>query len=273
VSGKILVIGSTVNPGTCDTVQHMLACREVHVAYSPTFVAQGTVLADLVDPHTVSVGTENLAVADTCKKVFGSIIVQGTPIYVMKPMTAEILKLAGNCRATMEISYFNMIGQILLNQNLEQDLDTACLYLNFVKKTARFKFGFGFGGPCYPRDNRAMVHYANKIGLDFPLGKLVDQFNINHILWLNEHAMTQNHNKLPFYFPYNSYKPGVSIIEESHQLRVCMNLLNKGKTVYIESSKFLSPETQDALIKEFTNQVKFVKINDLDKEDVYTISF
>jgi UDP-glucose 6-dehydrogenase len=231
------------------------------------------VLADLVDPHTVSVGTENLAVADTCKKVFGSIIVQGTPIYVMKPMTAEILKLAGNCRATMEISYFNMIGQILLNQNLEQDLDTACLYLNFVKKTARWKFGFGFGGPCYPRDNRAMVHYANKIGLDFPLGKLVDQFNINHILWLTEHAISKNENNLPFYFPYISYKPGVSIIEESHQLRVCMNLLNKGKTVYIESSKFLSPETQDALIKEFTNQVKFVKINDLDKEDVYTISF
>ena len=273
MSGKILVIGSTVNPGTCDTVQHMLACRKVHVAYSPTFVAQGTVLADLVDPHTVSVGTENLAVADTCKKVFGSIIVQGTPIYVMKPMTAEILKLAGNCRATMEISYFIMIGQILLNQNLEQDLDTACLYLNFVKKTIRWKFGFGFGGPCYPRDNRAMVHYANKIGLDFPLGKLVDQFNINHILWLTEHAISKNENNLPFYFPYISYKPGVNIIEESHQLRVCMNLLNKGKTVYIESSKFLSPETQDALIKEFTNQVKFVKINDLDKEDVYTISF
>jgi UDPglucose 6-dehydrogenase len=273
VSGKILVIGSTVNPGTCDTVRRMLADRGVHVAYSPTFVAQGSVLANLIDPHTVSVGTENLAVADTCKKVFGSIIVEGTPIYVMKPLTAEILKLAGNCRSTMDISYFNMIGQILLSQSLEQDLETACQYLNFVKKTTKWKFGFGYGGPCYPRDNQAMVHYANSVGMDFPLGKLVDKFNTDHVLWLTEYVISKNKNNLPFYFPYISYKPGVNIIEESHQLQVCLNLLKKGKTVYVELSKFLLPETQDSLIKEFTNQVKFVKINDLNKEDVYTISF
>lgn len=271
IAGKILVIGSTVNPGTTDKVQNMLDCRGVHVVYSPTFVAQGTVLKNIQDPHTLSIGTTNPTVAQTCREVFSKIIADNTPIYVMKPTTAEILKLSGNCRAIMEISFFNMIGEVLLSQGLEEDLDTACSYLNFVKLSHKYKFGFGYGGPCYPRDNRSFVHYTQSIGMDYPLGELIDQFNQDHIKWLTDYFVSKNTDNLPFYFEYVSYKKGVNIFEESHQLAVCKNLLQKGYSVFIESTEFLLPKIQQDLSKEFENLVKYVKINDLNT-NVYKIN-
>lgn len=270
VSNKILIIGSTVNPGTCKVAQDLLKSRGVNVVYSPTFVAQGTVLKDIQSPHTLSVGTENLEVAKKCKEIFSAIIDDNTPIYVMNPLTAEILKLAGNCRATMQISFMNMIGQILLNSGLEKDIKTACDYLNFVKLTARFQFGFGYGGPCYPRDNRAFVHFTRKQGIEYPLGEIIDRFNQDHIEWLTEYFIKNNSKNLPFYFEYVSYKKGVNIFEESHQLAVCKKLLENGHAVYIESSEFLLPKIQQDLSNEFTNLVKFVKIKDLSSE-VYKI--
>jgi UDP-glucose 6-dehydrogenase len=191
VSDKIFVIGSTVNPGTSQIVEEMLADKGIHVVYSPTFVAQGTVVHDIQNPHTLSIGTENLEIAQKCREVFGAIVNKDTPIYVMKPITAEILKLVGNCKTIMTISFFNMVGQILLNQDLAQDIDVACEYLNFVKIKSKFKFGFGYGGPCYPRDNRAFVQYARSIGMDYPMGELLDTFNQNHVTWLTKYFIEQ----------------------------------------------------------------------------------
>lgn len=273
IAGKILVVGSTVNPGTCERIQDMLAPRGVHVVYSPTFVAQGSVLRDIHEAHTLSIGTEDKIVADKCRQIFSKISADDTLIYVMKPLTAEILKLAGNCRATLMISYINTIGQILLEQDLASDLDTACQYLRFIKLEHKPTFGFGYGGPCYPRDNRAFVHYAQRIGMDYPLGRLVDDFNNKHVDWLTNYFISDNKNNLPFYFSYVTYKKNVNILEESHQLAVCKNLLQQNKVVYIELSEFLLPELQTELTQQFTNLVKFVKIQDIEPNSVYQIPF
>ena len=107
--------------------------------------------------------------------------------------------------------------------------------------------------------------------MDYPLGELIDNFNHDHIEWLTNYFIKNNSNNLPFYFSYVSYKKGVNIFEESHQLAVCRNLLRNGCTVYIELSEFLLPKIQQDLSNDFTNNVKFVKISDLNKNDVYTI--
>lgn len=273
IKNKILVIGSTVNPGTCVELQTLLDPVGVHVVYCPTFVAQGSVLKDIADPHTLSLGTSDAEIANRCKEVFSKLVTPNTPIYQMHPTTAEILKLAGNCRATMEISYFNLVGQILINSGVSDDIDTANKYLNYLKKGQRWKFGFGFGGPCYPRDNNAFVHYAEKIGVDFTIGKVVNQINESHVDFLTQHFLSKNTDSLPFYFDYVSYKKGVNIFEESHQLKICKKLLASGAKVYIEPSVYLLPIIIEELEKQFSNSVEFVSCHDLDQQgiDVYHI--
>jgi hypothetical protein len=273
IKNKILIIGSTVNPGTCVELQTLLDPVGVHVVYCPTFVAQGSVLNDIADPHTLSLGTSNTEIANRCKEVFSKLVTPNTPIYQMHSTTAEILKLAGNCRATMEISYFNLVGQILINSGVSDDIDTANQYLNFIKKDQRWKFGFGFGGPCYPRDNNAFVHYAEKVGVDFTIGKVVNQINESHVDFLTQHFLSENTDSLPFYFDYVSYKKGVNIFEESHQLKICKKLLASGAKVYIEPSVYLLPMIIEELEKQFSNSVEFVSCYDLDQQgiDVYHI--
>ena len=189
----------------------------------------------------------------------------------MHPTTAEILKMAGNCRATMEISFFNMIGQFLINAGLKHDIEVANKYLNLIKITQRWQFGYGYGGPCYPRDNRSFVRYAKKLGLEYPLGELIDTFNESHVDFLVQHFVNDNVNNLPYYFEYVSYKKGVGIFEESHQLKVCKKLLTKNYKVYIEPTVFLLPFIVDELKKEFGNNIEFVSKAELTQQGIVCV--
>ena len=111
------------------------------------------------------------------------------------------------------------------------------------------RYGFGYGGPCLPRDNRAFAHCAERVGLEFPLGKIVDEFNKNHTTFLVQQAIDANVNQLPFYIPSITYKPRTDILEESQQLKFCQDLLAQGYTVYVEPSNLVPIVITDSLKK------------------------
>ena len=268
VRDKILIIGCTTNPGVCDEIQKILHDRGVHVVYCPTFSAQGSVMRDIADPHALLLGTDNKEIAEICKNVFFNIIKNDTPVFRMSPTSAEIIKLAGNCKSTAMISYHNMIGQILIESGLEHDVTTAMLSLNSVKDLVSWKFGFGFGGPCYPRDNRSMIHYAHKLGIDYKLGQLVDDFNNGHADYLTNYFIKKNVDQLPFYFDYVSYKKGVNMYEESQQLVVCKKLLGMKNKVYINPSDFLLPKIIKDLTDKFSSNVEFLSMDQLIKSNI-----
>jgi nucleotide sugar dehydrogenase len=271
VAGKILIVGSTTNPGTCDQLRPAVEARGVDLVYMPTFVAQGTVIKNIENVANLIVGTDDPQIADQCHEIFSSICTTPPAAFVVERKTGEILKLASNCKQTMQISFANMIGQLLLSQGLDNDLVSAGEFLSRAKKEVNYRFGFGYGGPCFPRDNRSLVHFAKSIGMDYPLGELVDQFNQDHVQWITEYLITKNAENLPFYFEYVSYKKGVAQFEESHQLQVCKNLLANGKTVFVEDSEFLLSKIKEDLSKGFTNLVKFVTINNIN-DNVYRIN-
>lgn len=256
VAGKILVIGSTVNPGDCVRFQKQLDQRGVHVVYSPTFAAQGSVLNDIENPIAVSFGTTDDRIAGRCMEIFSSIIPKDTPIHQLHPTTAEIMKLAGNCYGTLRINFYNFVGQLLLASGLEQDLDQANHYLREVdRRKDSLRFGFGYGGPCYPRDNRSFKHFSDRLGLINPLAQANDTANQSHAQFLCNYLLTNNKNDLPFYFEYVSYKQGVKIFEESHQLKVCENLLAKGAWVCVKDSPFLDHDLIAGLRRKYQDRI------------------
>jgi UDPglucose 6-dehydrogenase len=266
VEDKILVVGSTVNPGDCARFQSLLTPRGVHVVYSPTFAAQGTVLRDIEDPVGLMLGTNNDTVAERCNQIFRSIIPEDTPTYQMSTTGAEILKIAANCHGTMRINYINTVGQILIKSGLEDDIDAANQYLSGVSvKKAPIRFGFGYGGPCFPRDNQAFNNTAERLGIKNTFAKLNDQLNQDHIQFLTEYFLSSNTQEADFYFPYISYKPGVKIFEESHQLAVCKNLLQQGANVFVEPTEFLSQDIMKELKDHWGNQINFETLDSLEK--------
>lgn len=257
VNGKVLVIGCTTNPGVCEQIQFFLQNRGVTVVYCPTFAAQGTVVQNIMHPECVLIGAQDLQSGDQIKQLFLQMVPDSTAISMMGMTAAEIVKLAANCRATMMIAYHNLVGQTMLAAGLEQDLQGALEFLNTSKTNHQWRFGFGFGGPCFPRDNRSFAHYNRSLDLDFELGVVIDRANKQHADFLTQYLIGKNHLELPFYFPYVSYKPGVAIFEESQQLKVCENLLTLGYTVYVNLDRYLPRELQLDLKDRFGDLVRF----------------
>ena len=80
--------------------------------------------------------------------------------------------------------------------------------------------GYGFGGPCFPRDNRAFATVSSGLGVEPLLPRATDEANTLH-------AATQarqfiNLRATSYTFRDVAYKPGcpTPLIEESQKLRV-----------------------------------------------------
>jgi nucleotide sugar dehydrogenase len=260
IAGKILVIGCTTNPGDCQVIQDRLRSKGVHVLYNPEFIAQGSILRDLQHADMVLIGGEDQSVIDCYKLIYHQIQPTVEPnIQTMSLTAAELVKIATNCFLTTKISYANMLGEVLIRSGLREDVDRALAAVGADSRvgTKYMRYGFGYGGPCLPRDNRAFAHYARRVGLDFPLGTIVDSFNHQHTQFIIDDLLRQNGTDLPFYMPSLTYKPNTDIVEESQQLAVCEGLLSHGKTVWVKHSDLLPEQTRRDLESRYGGRIRF----------------
>ncbi len=231
--GKSLVVGCTTNPGDCDRFQEKLSEVGMNVYYNPEFIAQGSIVNDLENADMVLIGGSGTHGA-LLEEIYHKIQVTEPSIHHMSTKAAELTKIALNCFLTTKISYANMIGEVLALSKMESEIDTVLKAIGSDSRVGNkyLGFGFGFGGPCFPRDNRAFAAYAKSVGVEHDIGTTTDNFNNAHAEFLKEYVLYNNHDKLPFCFRYLTYKPDTDILTESQQYRLCLDLLNEGCKVY-----------------------------------------
>ena len=260
--GKSLVVGCTTNPGDCDVFQDKLSEVGMDVYYNPEFIAQGSIVCDLRFADMVLIGG-NGHHASELEKIYEGIQngYRSPTIHFMSAKAAELTKIAVNCFLTTKISYANMIGQVLSLSGMSDEIGTV---LNAIGSDARIGkkylgFGFGFGGPCFPRDNRAFAAYAQQIGVEHNIGTTTDNFNDAHTEFLKNYVIKNNPKKLPYCFKYLTYKRGIDIITESRPYDLAKILLDEGYSVYC---------IDDTMSSALDSRIKFVAAP---KEDVYWI--
>jgi len=265
IAGKILVIGCTTNPGDCQRVQDRLRHKNISVLYNPEFIAQGSIIRDLQHADMVLIGGEDPRVISCYQLLYDDIQVVKPNVHSMSLTAAELVKIGTNCFLTTKISYANMLGEVLIRSGLDEDVDRALTAVGADSRIGHkyMRYGFGYGGPCLPRDNRAFAHYARRVGLDFPLGHIVDEFNQSHSDFLVNWLEKQNTQSLPFYMPSIMYKPGTDILEESQQFQVCVKLLQKGHTVFVQQDSLIPTETIKDLDQKFGQRIQFERKTDL----------
>ena len=232
--GKSLVVGCTTNPGDCDIFQEKLSEVGVDVFYNPEFIAQGSIIKDLQNADMVLIGGYGHHIPVLEKIYYG---IQGEPypyIHNMSTKAAELTKIAVNCFLTTKVSYANQVGQVMIKDGMESEVD---IVLNAIGSDSRIGtkylgFGFGFGGPCFPRDNRAFAAYAQAVGVNHAIGETTDNFNNEHADFLRDYFISRNRSELPFCFKYLTYKPGIDILTESRPYDLALALLEEGYKVY-----------------------------------------
>ncbi len=272
--GKSLVIGCTTNPGDCDEIQEEVASLGMDVYYNPEFIAQGSIIKDLQTADMVLIGGNGHHVP-VIEKMYERIqLGYAIPsIHYMSTRAAEIVKIAINTYLTTKISYANVLGEVLIRSELSDEVDSV---LEAIGKDSRIgskylKFGYGFGGPCFPRDNRAFAAYASKVGVEFNIGETTDNFNDEHAKFLVDYFVKRNTEKLPFYFDYITYKKGTDIITESQQLRLCEDLLELGYKVYVFEQKCVVDQIYDKIVSKHPGSIIFVYDEKHVTEDVFPV--
>jgi len=259
ISGKILVIGCTTNPGDCQRVQDRLRGQHISVLYNPEFIAQGSIIRDLQQADMVLIGGENPAVISAYQLLYDDIQTIRPNVHAMSLTAAELVKIATNCFLTTKISYANMLGEVLIRSGLDNDVDRALAAVGADTRIGSkyMRYGFGYGGPCLPRDNRAFAHYAQRVGLDFPLGTIVDQFNRDHTRFMVDHYVGINPDNRPFFMNYISYKPNTDIYEESQQLALCESLLQQGYQVIVNPCDKMPTDLRESLQQKYRDRISF----------------
>jgi UDPglucose 6-dehydrogenase len=259
---KKVIIGCTTNPGDTEQVQQRLNMFNIQVAYNPEFIAQGEIVKGLEQSDIVLIGTEYTELGNNLIDIYKKIQTTDVNAYVMSPKAAELTKIGINCFLTTKISYANMMGDIMIKSGLENEIGMVLSAIGGDTRVGKkyMNYGFGFGGPCLPRDNRALGHYAKNLGMELNLPLTVDNFNKEHSNFLKEYYIEKNPDRtVPFVMNYITYKKGTDITEESQQFQLCIDLLDEGYSVNVIEIDSVITQL-NSLSESYNGRLRFFKV-------------
>lgn len=270
LNGKTLLINCTVMPNYCKLLAERLLPYGMSVLYNPEFIAQGNIIHGLEYADYVLIGCDADYDLIDIYEIYGRIMNKNPTFKVTSHTGAEIVKMGVNCFLTNKLSFANMIGEIATESGEEEN---AKEILSIIGSDSRigndyFTFGFGAGGVCLPRDQRALGCHAENVGVSSLLLKSIDQFNWHvHLEYLKELFKNRNPDKdVPFVFNQLAYKKGVDIITDSHFFRLCEELLRDGYKVIINESQVVMDAVLPKLSK-YNGQVTYGTVGTNSKYD------
>lgn len=236
----VIVLTSTVLPGA--TRHGLLPILEQEsgkkcgqdfgLCYNPEFIALGSVIRDFLNPDFYLLGEFDARSGDLLEQVHRRVSENRAPVKRMSIENAELAKVAVNSFVTLKISYANMLAEFC--ENLPGgDVDVVSDALGMDKRIGRkyLTGGFGFGGPCFPRDNVALNFIGDVLGVDGRLLKVNDDFNRG----LSSRRIEMLKPHLPSGATVAvlglAYKPMSHVIEESPGVYLCRALSDAGYRV------------------------------------------
>ena len=261
LEGKKFIVGCTTNPGFVDKVDEKLEGRGISVFYSPEFVAQGTIIRDMKNADMILCGGRDDDGFEKIKAIYLSFMDSQVNFYPMSNTAAEITKIGINCFLTYKISYANMMGQILYNSGCGDEIKNILASIGADSRIGSkyLNYGLGFGGPCLPRDNRALGYYADKVGLKYSLPQVTDDFNEAHADFIKNYCVESNKDGLPFFIDSIGYKIGCDLVIESPRLRLVEDLLEDGHRVYVQEIDEVIDGYSEDLEDDYGDNIVFVK--------------
>lgn len=238
----VLVTKSTVPVGTARkvkaAVQEELDKRgakiEFDVASNPEFLKEGDAIGDFMRPDRIVVGVESEKARETMEKIYKPFVLNGHPIIFTDICSAEMIKYAANSMLATRISFMNDIANLC---------EAVGADVNMVRKGigadsrigSKFLYaGIGYGGSCFPKDVKALIHTGEENGCSLDILKSVES--------VNERQKEVLFNKLNKYFNGDlkgkcvamlglAFKPNTDDMREAPSLVLIGKLLEAGCTV------------------------------------------
>jgi UDPglucose 6-dehydrogenase len=226
---------STVSPGDC--LKYILPlivsesgkiCGEdFGFVHNPEFIALGSVLSDMLHPDFRIIGDFDKKSGDIVEEIYKK--VSNDPILRMGINNAELVKIALNCYLTIKISFANTLGEICEKmEGGDANLVTKALGLDKRISPKFLKAGLGYGGPCFPRDDKALIALAKKLNAQAFLSEASSKVNNRQVSITMEKIRTLKNIKDITVLGL-SYKPNVPYVTESQAFEITKILSEDSK--------------------------------------------
>jgi UDPglucose 6-dehydrogenase len=233
---KIIIDKSTVPVGTAEKVYAAIAKNykgEFDVVSNPEFLREGVAVEDFMKPDRIVIGTTSERAQEKLTELYGPYVRQGNPIIFMDERSAELTKYAANAFLATKISFMNEIAQMC--ERLGADVDMVRKGIGSDERIGkRFLFpGIGYGGSCFPKDVKALMHSAREVHYDFQI--------LNAVTDVNERQKSHIVTKINRYFGGDlkgkhfaiwglAFKPNTDDIREAPALEIIDALVSAGAT-------------------------------------------
>lgn len=248
----LIVTKSTVPVGTSERVRSAIyeelakrGLNNLHfdVASNPEFLKEGNAIEDFMRPDRVIVGVDSDEARELMTRLYRPILLSKFRVLFMDIASAEMCKYAANAMLATRISFMNEIAALC--EELGADVNMVRRGMGSDERIgSKFLYaGCGYGGSCFPKDVRALMHTGRTNGVRMQILEAVEAVNERqkHILY----------DKLHKYYPTGlkgkniavwgvSFKPGTDDIREAPALCLIDSLLSDGAKVSLYDPVALS---------------------------------
>jgi UDPglucose 6-dehydrogenase len=225
---RIVIIISTVLPGTIEREVKPYLSPHVKLCYNPFFIAMGTTMHDFVTPEFVLFGVDDPHAAEVAREFYSTI--HAAPFYETDIKSAELIKVAYNTFIGLKIVFANTMMEICHHTGADVDSVTEALKLATERIISGNYMGAGMGdgGGCHPRDNIALSWLARELDLSYDLFESVMLARERQTEWL---AKLMEGHDLPKVILGRAFKPNTNLTVGSPAVLLKNILVERGHDV------------------------------------------
>ncbi len=226
---KVVIIISTVLPGTIRKKIKPLLGKHTKICYNPFFIAMGTTMKDFLYPEFILFGVDDLKAADTAEKFYRTI--NNATFFKTSIENAELIKVSYNTFISTKIAFINTIMEMcykLPNTNIDDVTNGLLLGSKRLISGAYLRGGMGDGGGCHPRDNIALSWLAKELNISNDFFDQIMQQREKQTDWLANLIIENQLDNKKTYILGKSFKPETNITTGSPSILLNNILKEKG---------------------------------------------
>jgi UDPglucose 6-dehydrogenase len=231
----VVVNKSTVPVGTGDFVRNMIERHQktpvpFDVVSNPEFLREGSAIEDTLRPDRIVIDAATKQVALTLLELYAPL---ERPMVITDVPSAEMIKYASNAFLATKISFINAIANICELTGADVTQVMKGMGLDARIGASFLSAGVGYGGSCFPKDTRSLVHTAAGLRYDFALLRAVVSINgarAAHFLKMMEKALNPMEARVIAVLGL-AFKPNTDDMREAKSVEVVNGLLERGASV------------------------------------------
>jgi UDPglucose 6-dehydrogenase len=259
---RVVVTKSTVPVGTHARLREEIAAATPHpfdVVSNPEFMKEGAAIEDFMKPDRVVIGSDSPHAVEVMRELYEPFVRTGNPILVMDNTSAEMTKYAANALLATRISFMNEVANLC--ERMGADVEDVRRGIGYDRRIGHhFLFpGVGYGGSCFPKDVKAIIHTAQRRGMTFPLLAAVEAVNDAQKRLLVEKVVGEFGEDLAgrrFAVWGLAFKPRTDDMREAPSIPITEGLLARGASVAVHD-----PEALAEARKQFGERVTYHRVN------------